>query len=106
MNSLFNKAAKLAAAVAAPVFQYRGWTWAHHVLLEPTEDYIPSARDIQNTIVDLLNKAAESGGSRTGRLAVEREDDEDGTPVMYNIMLEIGHVFCYDDGEPESVMVD
>jgi hypothetical protein len=101
MNSLFNKAAKLAAAVAAPVFQYRGWTW-----YDPVCDCIPSVDKIRDTIKGLLHEAAEHGYASAGRLTVERDDCEDGTPCMYNIMLDIGTVFCDDDGEPESVMVD
>lgn len=102
MNSLFNKAAKLAAAVAAPVFQYRGWTWYDPDLNER----IPSIGEIQDIIGKLLRLAAEHGYSSTGRLTVEREDDEDGTPYTYNIMLGIGSVPCSDNGEPISVDID
>jgi hypothetical protein len=102
MNSLFDKAAKLAAAVAAPVFQYREWTW-----YDPDfNERIPSVKEIRNTISDLLKDAVRAGYSSTGRLTVERDDCEDGTPCMYNIMLDIGTVFCDDDGEPENVEVD
>lgn len=75
--------AELVASKVAPLYNLMGWTWGE-------SEQSPPSREIEDTVQDLIDSLTDIGVTEvsTGRLSVERWDDEvDGPSIRVSLDL-------------------
>lgn len=73
--------ARYCANILSPLFQSMGWTWG--------EKKIPTYNEVAESIDRLLDECRIGGQLSTGRIMVEKYQDEEGR-VTKKVYLELG----------------